>query len=275
MVMRFPGGLGKALTLSYDDGVEQDRQLMALLDRSGIRCTFNLNSGCYAPEGHVWPAGQIHRRLPRSRALALYGGGKHEVAVHCLTHASLPELPCDQVVREVMADRENLERDFGGIIQGFAYPYGAFSDEVVATLRRCGILYARTVSSSRQFSIPQDWLRLQPTCHHDDPMLMELADRFLREPAGWSSRLFYLWGHAYEFEANGNWQVMEDFCRKLGGRDDIWYATNIDICTYVLDWRRLVFSADGQTLYNPTARTLWLEHEGRQYTLAPGQTIRL
>ena len=136
-------------------------------------------------------------------------------------------------------------------------------------------LYARTVSSSRQFSIPQDWLRLQPTCHHDDPMLMELADRFLREPAGWSSRLFYLWGHAYEFEANGNWQVMEDFCRKLGGRDDIWYASNIDICTYVLDWRRLVFSADGQTLYNPTARTLWLEHEGRQYTLAPGQTIRL
>ena len=122
MVMRFPGGLGKALTLSYDDGVEQDRQLMALLDRCGIRCTFNLNSGCYAPEGHVWPAGQIHRRLPRSQALALYGGGKHEVAVHCLTHASLPELPCDQVVREVMADRENLERDFGGRILLFAVP---------------------------------------------------------------------------------------------------------------------------------------------------------
>ena len=35
MVMRFPGGLGKALTLSYDDGVEQDRQLMALLASGG------------------------------------------------------------------------------------------------------------------------------------------------------------------------------------------------------------------------------------------------
>ena len=275
MMMRFPGGLGKALTLSYDDGVEQDRQLIALLDRYGIRCTFNLNSGCYAPEGHVWPQGQIHRRLPRSRALELYGSGNHEVAVHCLTHASLPELPCDQVVREVMADRENLERDFGGIIRGFAYPFGTYSDEVVETLRRCGILYARTVNSSHQFSIPQDWLRLQPTCHHDDPMLMALADRFLSEPASWGSRLFYLWGHAYEFEANQNWQVMEDFCRKLGGRDDIWYATNIDICTYVLAWRQLVFSADGQTLHNPTAHALWLEHGGRQYTLAPGQTLQL
>lgn len=275
MVMRFPGGLGKALTLSYDDGVEQDRQLIALLDCFGIRCTFNLNSGCYAPEGHVWPQGQIHRRLSRSRALKLYGGGNHEVAVHCLTHASLPELPCSQVVREVMVDRENLERDFGGIIRGFAYPYGTYSDEVVDTLRRCGILYARTVNSSHQFSIPQDWLRLQPTCHHDDPMLMELADRFLREPASWGSRLFYLWGHAYEFEANQNWQVMEDFCRKMSGRDDIWYATNIDICTYVLAWRQLVFSADGQKLYNPTAHTLWLEQEGKQYTLAPGQTLQL
>ena len=66
MVMRFPGGLGKALTLSYDDGVEQDRQLMALLDRFGIRCTFNLNSGCYAPEGYVWPALRMQSGSSRS-----------------------------------------------------------------------------------------------------------------------------------------------------------------------------------------------------------------
>ena len=275
MMMRFPGGLGKALTLSYDDGVEQDERLIALLDRYGIRCTFNLNSGCYAPEGHAWPQGQIHRRLPRSRVLSLYGGGRHEVAVHCLTHASLPEIPTDQVVQEVMRDRENLERDFGGVIRGMAYPFGTYSDEVVDTLRRCGILYARTVNSSHQFSMPLDWLRLFPTCHHNDPMLMELADRFLKESAGFGSRMFYLWGHAYEFEANDNWQVIEAFCQKMSGRDDIWYATNIEICTYALAFRQLAFSADGRRIYNPTDRTLWLEHEGRVYSAASGETLQL
>ena len=63
---RFPGGLRKAVTLSYDDGVEQDIRLMEILDKHGIRCTFNLNSGCWAKEGTVYPAGHIHRRMSAS-----------------------------------------------------------------------------------------------------------------------------------------------------------------------------------------------------------------
>lgn len=275
MIMRFPGGLGKALTLSYDDGVEQDVRLMEILDRYGIRCTFNLNSGCYAPEDVVWPQGQIHRRMPRSRVLAAYDTSRHEVAVHCLTHASLPELPPDQIIHEVMKDRENLERDFGMLVRGMAYPYGTYSDEVVDTLRACGILYSRTVASSHDFSVPQDWLRLRPTCHHNDPQLMALCDRFLAEPANWTCRLFYLWGHAYEFEADNNWSVIEAFCQKMAGQKDIWYATNMEICAYTLAFRQLVFSADGARLYNPTATTLYLESEGKGYTIAPGETLAL
>ena len=30
LIMRFPGGLPKALTLSYDDGVEQDEKLIEI-----------------------------------------------------------------------------------------------------------------------------------------------------------------------------------------------------------------------------------------------------
>ena len=52
-IMRFPGGLRKAVTLSYDDGVEQDRELIGILDQAGLKCTFNLNSGCFPPEGHA------------------------------------------------------------------------------------------------------------------------------------------------------------------------------------------------------------------------------
>ena len=36
-------GKMKAVTLSYDDGVAQDIRLIELLDRYGLRATFNLN----------------------------------------------------------------------------------------------------------------------------------------------------------------------------------------------------------------------------------------
>ena len=55
--MPFPEERSRAVVLSYDDGVEQDAQLMEILDRYGIKCTFNLNSGMFAPEDKVWEAG--------------------------------------------------------------------------------------------------------------------------------------------------------------------------------------------------------------------------
>ena len=45
MMVLYPYGLRKALTLSYDDGVETDIELIRILDEYGILATFNLNSG--------------------------------------------------------------------------------------------------------------------------------------------------------------------------------------------------------------------------------------
>ena len=41
----FPGGKHKVLTLSYDDGKVQDRRLVKIFNKYGIKATFNLNSG--------------------------------------------------------------------------------------------------------------------------------------------------------------------------------------------------------------------------------------
>lgn len=37
----FPGGLRKAVTFSFDDGVRQDLRLMDLFRSHGIKATFN------------------------------------------------------------------------------------------------------------------------------------------------------------------------------------------------------------------------------------------
>ncbi len=39
----------------------------------------------------------------------------------------------------------------------------------------------------------------------------------------YGSWLFYLWGHSYEFEADENWNVIEEFAAYTGNRDEIWY----------------------------------------------------
>lgn len=268
--LRFPGGLAKSLTLSYDDGVEQDIQLINIMNKYGLKGTFNLNSGLYAAENTVYPKGQIHRRMSKSQITETFMNSGQEVAVHSLTHPSLEQLPMDKVVNEIIKDRENLEAQFGTIVRGMAYPFGTFSDNVVAALELCGIVYSRTVISTNDFRIPKDWLRLTATCHHDSPELQSLAKKFVEDKVTGEPYLFYLWGHSYEFEANNNWHVIEDFARYVGNRDDIWYATNIEIYDYIDAYKRLIFSIDGKSVINPSNRNLWLEYSEKIIEIEAG-----
>ena len=273
--MRFPGGKIKALTFSYDDGVEQDVRLIEIFKKYHMRATFNLNSGSYAPEGTVYPKGQIHRRMTKSQVSELYRQDGIEVAVHGATHPWLDHLPVNMCTKDLMDDREALEQQFDTIVRGMAYPYGTYNDEVVASMRSVGIVYSRTVHSTHDFLMPSDWMRLGATCHHNDPMLMELAERFLNDSSWGRPWMFYLWGHSYEFEEKNNWEVIEQFCEKLGNREDIWYATNIEIYDYQDAYKRLVFSMDGKRVYNPTSYELWFELDGKTCSVLPGEAKNL
>lgn len=276
--MRFPGGKPKALTFSYDDNVEQDFRLIDILKKNNLKGTFNLNSGLYKPEGTVYEKGTIHRPMSKEEATGLYTANGMEVAIHFLTHP-FPDRISDNVCSyEISQDRANLEQQFGTIVRGCAYPYGAYTDKTVEILKNNNIAYARTVCSSHSFSIPSDWLRLCPTCHHADPELFKLADKFESEmnpkDAPW---LFYVWGHSYEFEDKDNWEVIERFCERVSGREDVWYATNIEIYDYVQAYNSLRYSNDMKIMHNPTAQTIWyavwINRTDRETgCIAPGET---
>jgi len=219
----FPQGKMKALTLSYDDGVEQDRKLVEILNRYDIKATFNLNSGIQSGSSQWERNGIIIRRMNVNKLPELYKG--HEIAVHSLTHPRLENLDEETVFNELEQDKINLERIFGTKMYGMAYPYGTFNDEVKKIAARCGLLYARGVVSTFSFDIPKDLLAFQPTAKHTDTNLMELAEAFIKlKPE--NPQVFYLWGHSYEFDTDNNWQVIEDFCKLVSNKDDIYYATN-------------------------------------------------
>ncbi len=273
--LRFPGGTDKALTLSYDDGVEQDIRLIEIMKKHGLKGTFNLNSGLYAPEGTVYPKGQIHRRMTYAQAYALYKDSGMEVAVHGLTHPFLEKLPANICSYEVLQDRINLEKEYDCVVRGMAYPFGTYSDEVVAVLENCGIAYSRTVKSTENFEIPTDWLRMPATCHHNNPRLMELAENFLNAPNRYGApRLFYLWGHSYEFEGDDNWNVIEEFAEYVGNKEDVWYATNIEVYDYVEAYRSLIFSVADKKVYNPTCLDVYFYTDGKTYCVKSGETLR-
>lgn len=270
--MRFPGGRHKVLTLSYDDGVWQDVRLISIMKRHGLKETFNINSGLYPQENTE------SMRMPLDRARELYIPAGMEVAIHAQTHPFLAGLPENICTYEILQDRINHEQDYDTIVRGMAYPYGDVSDQVVASLRQCGIAYARTVAATERFDLPTDWLRLPATCHHRNPRLMELANLFVKEPFNRNPGMFYLWGHSYEFDWNkpdNNWCIIEEFAEFIGNREDIWYATNIQIYDYVCAYKQLIFSTDGSKVFNPTATKLYFEYKEKIWTVGPGQHLRL
>ncbi len=272
---RFPGGKAKALTLSYDDGVEQDIRLVGIMQKHGLKGTFNISSSLYTEEGYVFPKGRVHRRMTLKQRRELYTESGMEVAMHALTHPFMEELPPSRCVYEILRDRINLEEEYDRIIRGFAYPYGTYNDTVVEALRQCGVLYARTTESTGSFEIPEDWLRLPATCHHKDPRLMELAEEFLKPNKRGKPDLFYLWGHSYEFEADDNWDVIERFAEFMGGRNDVWYATNAEVFEYLSAYRQLIFDATCCKIYNPACTEVYLYTDGKTICVKPGETVVL
>ena len=265
--LRFPEGRAKALTFSYDDNVVDNKKLIEILDRYGMKATFNLHSGIY---------GDNARYLTEEEVTSLFADSPHEVALHSFSHPFLAQMPAGLAVGELFRDREALEAQFGRIVRGMAYPNNSYNDDVVEALRACGVVYARTTHTTERFDLPEDWLRLPATCHHNNPRLMELADKFIERSSVYAPSLFYVWGHAYEFEDNGNWNVIEEFAKKLAPHaDDVWFATNIEIYEYVEAYYRLVFSLDGRLVHNPTARTLYFSYNKTPFAIAPGETRHL
>ncbi len=274
----FPGGKSKAFTLSYDDGVVQDRRLAELFRKYGLKCSFNLGSGILghrdvgsSPEGREIDVSKISpEEVPQ-----VYRG--HEICGHGLYHSALNSIGTPLAMYEIIEDKRRLEVLSGRPLKMFAYPFGLYNDEVVKLLSLAGYQGARTVHSTHGFDIPEDFLRWDPTCHHDDESLMALAEQFVTS-SSFAPMLFYVWGHAYEFDGRDNWERIEELAKLMSQQADrVWFATNGEIIDYVNAYRRLEYSADGLTIYNPSAQDVLIRLDRKlgATVLPAGQITKL
>ncbi len=280
---RFPGGRPKAVTLSYDDGVKYDLELAKIIGRYGMKCTFNINSGSIAREN-----GQYRLSAQEISEYLLKQG--HEAAIHGERHNAPGKCRKTDLVKEVLFCRMALEKQLGRIIRGMAYPdsgitvmqNGADYESIREILSSLGVVYARTLGGDNNgFLLPTDWYAWMPTVHHKNPQALEFAKEFTAldcqagYPADWMPRLFYLWGHSYEFHEDGNWELLISLCEELSGREDTWYATNMEIYDYMAAYQSLVFSADDTMIYNPTLKEIWFNIDGEDYHIKAGETLQI
>ena len=280
--LRFPEGKLKAVTFSYDDGCRADIHLAEIFNKYGMKGTFNLNSAWLGKNDTDW-----HLTKEEIQQHIIDAG--HEIATHGAEHRANGNLRAIDGIQDVLNCRLGLEKDFDTIVRGLAYPdtgivhlnNGATLESIEHYLKELDIVYARTLGQiNDSFNLPQNWYQWMPTAHHDSVETMNLVDKFVnyseqsyaarREP-----KLFYLWGHAYEFNEHNNWERMEEICQKLSGKEDTWYATNIEIYDYVAAYNSLIYSADGTKIYNPTLTQVWLDIDSKQYTVKSGETIKI
>ena len=223
----------KALTYSYADGVTQDKRLIEILNKYGLKATFNINSELLGKPGSLIRENvQVnHTKINPEDVARVYTG--HEVAAHTLTHPMLPKCTREEVIRQVEEDRLALSKLVGYEVVGMAYPGGGVNnnDEVAQIIREnTGIKYARTIESTYNFDVQSNLYRFNPTVYHIMEMdkLFELGEKFLTLETD-KPQIFYVWGHSYEFDIHDTWGEFEKFCQMMSGRDDIFYGTNKEI----------------------------------------------
>ena len=225
-------GKMKAVTFSYDDCTMQDIRLVELFNKYHVKATFNVNSGLLGQKGELIRKGVKvgHNKLQANEIKKVYEG--HEVAVHTLTHPLLQQIEDDnEIIRQIEEDRKNLEKLVGYEICGMAYPMNSDNADRVAEIIRehTAIKYARTTIPTLNFDLQDNLYMFNPTVHHEDyDNLFRLGEEFVKLKTD-TPKLFYIWGHSFEFDIFDEWGRFEEFLKLISGKDDIFYGTNTEV----------------------------------------------
>lgn len=248
----------KYFTLSYDDGLEQDKRIVELMKKYGIRGTFNLNSGILGQQSNIEYVGTIGfknvepsivkngliktapaNRIPEDEIKQVYEG--FELATHGAHHLHLGKLSRDELKEEIIGDRDALEKYTDIPVVGHAFPFGGTSDAAKQVLKEAGIIYARGLQHTKgkgeeRFAFPSNPFGFAPTCWHIDKNIMELFDQFMSITPTKGDMLFYMWGHGYELDFDvmkkrNLLDTMERMFDRVSNDDSVIACTNAEAFT--------------------------------------------
>jgi peptidoglycan/xylan/chitin deacetylase (PgdA/CDA1 family) len=179
-----------------------------------------------------------------------------EVGAHTVTHPLLSQLSDGMAYQEMKGGREELEQIMGEPVTSFCFPEGKFRRGHDTLARRAGFTLARTTLAFRvdgrfdPLSMPVT-LQLYP---HKRAVLARhaLLDGNLAGLLSWASRfgaeadpvrlagravehaarrggVVHIWGHSWEMQAKGLWNVLERVLDAVANRSGAAYVTNAGV----------------------------------------------
>ena len=218
----FIGKNMKIVSLSFDDGTIYDKRFIDLLNKYGLKATFNLNSGL---DNFIWYyEDKPIRRLNLEESKDIYNG--HEVASHSLTHPYFSSLDEKRQIQEVEEDILNLEKIFSRKIEGFAFP---FIDQTEANIQvvknNIDLKYIRCSIFTEKI-LPKDRYHVGINALYDDKDIYEKLERYKSNIL--PNSLFVIAGHSYEFEVKNDWEKIEKLLKYLKENDELLVLPLID-----------------------------------------------
>jgi peptidoglycan/xylan/chitin deacetylase (PgdA/CDA1 family) len=126
------------VSLTFDDGWDNQQTAYSMLAAHGMRGTFYVNSSNIDQAGYLTWA-----------QLTTFNAGGSEIGGHTLTHPDLTTLTSAQAQREVCDDRTTI-LGHGFVVPDFAYPFGAYDSntgagtlDVSSIVKNCGYASGR------------------------------------------------------------------------------------------------------------------------------------
>ena len=267
----YPGFTTKAVTFSFDDGTFYDVFLVDMMNKYGLKCTFNLNTGIFGATAHIDFGTKIvyHNRLSEEQTGMLYKG--HELASHSLHHPLLINQSKEFLDYEVLEDIKNLDRITGEKTVGFVYPGGPHDDFTDAYLKD-KVLYARSASANHSFELPDSFVPFDPTVFFLEDDFVKMSEEYLASDPDHITWL-YIWGHSYEFELGDTYKNLDHVCKLISERTDVWCSTNRDVIDYVNCARAL--KSVGDELINDSHREVYVEYGGKKLTVKANSKLKV
>lgn len=282
----YPDGLKKAVTFSFDDGKETDRDVVSVLNKYNLKGTFNLVPAWLDQSGF----------LTSDEIGELFDG--HEVACHGYSHNRVDNLTPEEFETDLVNTQTYLKNLVGYDISGYAYPFGGLNgtgtitqEDVDSILQANNISYARLTGnkSLNSYNLPENFLRwsyqlrVGPESNSNTTAdAFNKVQSFLNLPQGDKMQAMMLFAHGHEIQDYGQtgkdskgWELFEELLTSLSGKDDVWYTTCADISEYAQSSYNLKIGSKTDTLKNPTDRSVWVTINGVSTKIMPNRVIKI
>ncbi len=308
----FPGWTRKSVTFTIDDGnLKMDTEFIRIVKPYGIKGTFNITSDNSTKHNNpeliraTYRGFEIANHVKRHPHATLDSDAPivaspdvfDEETADKTKYYRIEGLPegaywkyeetskrwsiiadAKAYIALVEACEVELEEIFGkGSVRGFVWPYYTHrNSEIIeyvkkkyGTLRDAG---KPAPMEDKTFALPKDRTNWQYNARHAN--LLERAKEYEALCDGGELKWFSFGVHSWDFERDGLWGDLEEFCEKYGNRpEDYWYASVGEIFDYEDAVKAVEISDD--MVKNPTDVTLYIKVDGKRITLAPYSEIKL